>query len=139
MPSLGLDTVSTFGCPGADKIALNIGQAAEYRQHQAPGAGARVGSRFHPGSELALASTMRLTMLNRSKVLRASRSIRVTVTSSPSSRCSSIRRSSRGSARAVSPAPVNIDLTCVLTRTPFKLRWIKSLKICRAGARANVA
>jgi len=32
MPSLGLGTVSTFGCPGADKIALNIGQAAEYRQ-----------------------------------------------------------------------------------------------------------
>jgi hypothetical protein len=33
---LGLGTVSTFGCPSADKIALNIGQAAEYRQHQAP-------------------------------------------------------------------------------------------------------
>jgi hypothetical protein len=45
MPSLGLGTVSTFGCPGADKIALNIGQAAEYRQHRALGAGARVSRR----------------------------------------------------------------------------------------------
>ena len=34
----------------------------------------------------ALASTMRLTMANRSKVLRASRSMRVTVTTSPGAR-----------------------------------------------------
>jgi hypothetical protein len=48
----------------------------------------------------ALASTMRLTMPNRSKVLRASRSIRVTVTTSPGASLPSIRLSSRRSARA---------------------------------------
>jgi hypothetical protein len=37
----------------------------------------------HFDKRLALASTMRLTMPKRSKVLRASRSIRVTVTTSP--------------------------------------------------------
>ncbi len=48
----------------------------------------------------ASASTMRLTMPNRSKVLRASRSIRVTVTTSPGASLPSIRLSSRRSARA---------------------------------------
>jgi hypothetical protein len=48
----------------------------------------------------ALASTMRLTMANRSKVLRARRSIRVTVTTSPGASLPSIRLSSRRSARA---------------------------------------
>ena len=48
----------------------------------------------------ALVSAICLTMANRSKVLRARRSIRVTVTTSPGPRRSSIRRSSRRSARA---------------------------------------
>jgi hypothetical protein len=45
----------------------------------------------------ALASTMRLTMPNRSKVLRARRSIRVTVTTSPGASLPSMRRSWRRS------------------------------------------
>ena len=45
----------------------------------------------------ALASTMRLTMANRSKVLRANRSMRVTVTTSPGANLPSIRLSSRPS------------------------------------------
>jgi len=45
----------------------------------------------------ALASTMRLTMPNRSKVLRARRSIRVTVTTSPGARALRSLRSSRRS------------------------------------------
>jgi hypothetical protein len=48
----------------------------------------------------ALASTMRLTMPNRSQVLRARRSFRVTVTTSPGASLQSIRFSSRRSARA---------------------------------------
>jgi hypothetical protein len=51
---LSLGAAPTFGGTGADQVALNIGQAAEYRQHQAPGAGAAVGSRFRQGSELRL-------------------------------------------------------------------------------------
>jgi hypothetical protein len=50
--SLGLGAAPAFGGAGADKIALNIGQAAEYRQHQALGTGAGVGPRFRQGSEL---------------------------------------------------------------------------------------
>jgi hypothetical protein len=50
----------------------------------------------------ALASTMRLTMPNRSKVLRAARSMPVTVTTSPGSRPSSVGRSFRSG-----PAPVH--------------------------------
>jgi hypothetical protein len=68
-----------FGRAGADHVALYIGQAAEYRQHQAPGAGASVGPWFRH-LNCALASTMRFTMPNRSKVLRASRSIHLAVT-----------------------------------------------------------
>jgi hypothetical protein len=45
----------------------------------------------------ALASTMRLTMPNNQKVLRASRSMRVTITASPGTRPLSILRSSRRS------------------------------------------
>jgi hypothetical protein len=48
----------------------------------------------------ALASTIRLTMPKGSKVERARRSIRVTVTMSPAARRSSMRLSSRRSARA---------------------------------------
>jgi hypothetical protein len=48
----------------------------------------------------ALASTICLTMANRSKVLRARRSIRVTVTTSPGARPLSSLRSSRRSAGA---------------------------------------
>jgi hypothetical protein len=44
--SLGLGAASAFGGAGADKIAFNIGQPAENGNHQAPGAGARVGPPF---------------------------------------------------------------------------------------------
>ena len=43
MPSSGLSAASAFGGMGADKVALDIGQAARYRNHQAPGASAGVG------------------------------------------------------------------------------------------------
>jgi hypothetical protein len=52
--SLGLGAAPAFGGTGADKVALNIGQPAEYRQHQAPGAGASVGPWLCQGSELRL-------------------------------------------------------------------------------------
>jgi hypothetical protein len=56
-----------------DQIALDIGQAAEYRQHHAPGARAGVGPRLREKSELRLGAHDPLTMANRSKVLRAGR------------------------------------------------------------------
>jgi hypothetical protein len=49
---LGLGAAPAFGGAGADEVALNVGEASEYRQHQAPGAGAGVGPRFRQGSEL---------------------------------------------------------------------------------------
>ena len=54
MLPLGLGAAPALGGAGADKIALNIGQPAEYRQHQAPGAAAAVGPRFREGTELRL-------------------------------------------------------------------------------------
>jgi hypothetical protein len=51
---LGLGAAPVLSGAGADKIALNIGQAAEYGQHQPPGAGAGVGPRLGQGSELRL-------------------------------------------------------------------------------------
>jgi hypothetical protein len=75
---LGLCAAAAFGGAGADQVELYIGEASEYRHHQPPGAGA--GPRFRQGPKLPMASTMRLTMPKRSKVLRASRSIRVAVT-----------------------------------------------------------
>jgi hypothetical protein len=53
MLSLGLGAVPAFGGAGADQVALNIGKAAEYRHHQAPGAGAGVGPRFCQVIEIA--------------------------------------------------------------------------------------
>src|SRR5215469_2409752 len=44
--SLGLGAAPAFGGTGADEIALNIGEASEYGQHQAPGAGAGVSPRL---------------------------------------------------------------------------------------------
>jgi len=41
-----LGAAPAFGGACADKIALNIGQAAENRQHQSPAAGAGVGPPF---------------------------------------------------------------------------------------------
>jgi hypothetical protein len=38
LPAL-LRAAPAFGGAGADKITLNIGKPAKYRQHQAPGAG----------------------------------------------------------------------------------------------------
>jgi hypothetical protein len=81
MLSLGLGTASAFGGTGADQIAFHIGKPAENGNHQAPGAGAGVGPRLRERAELrALASTICLTMPNRSNVLRARQSILVTVT-----------------------------------------------------------
>jgi hypothetical protein len=51
---LGLGAASALGGAGADEIALNIGEASEYRQHQAPGAAGAVGPWFGQGSELRL-------------------------------------------------------------------------------------
>src|SRR5262249_16232682 len=44
--SLGLAAAPSFSRPHADQVALHVRQAAEYRQHQAPGAGAGVGPRL---------------------------------------------------------------------------------------------
>jgi hypothetical protein len=44
---LGLGA-SALGGAGADKIALDIGQSAEYGKHQAPGAGALTNARCSP-------------------------------------------------------------------------------------------
>jgi protein-L-isoaspartate(D-aspartate) O-methyltransferase len=52
--SLGIGAAPSLGCAGADKIALNIGQPAEYRQHQPPGAAGAVGPRFRQRSKLRL-------------------------------------------------------------------------------------
>jgi hypothetical protein len=35
--SLGLGAAPAFGGAGADEVALHVGEAPEYRQHQAPG------------------------------------------------------------------------------------------------------
>jgi len=96
--SLGLGAASAFCRPGADKIALNIGKPAEYRQHQAPGAGAGVGPRFRQGAKLRLGIHDALD--DGEQIEGAARSIRVTVTTSPGASLPSIRFSSRRSARA---------------------------------------
>jgi hypothetical protein len=51
---LGLGAAPAFGGAGADQVALDIGKAAEYRQHHAPGAGAGVGLRLGQWPELCL-------------------------------------------------------------------------------------
>jgi hypothetical protein len=50
--SLGLGAAPALGGAGADQIALHVGQAAENREHQAPGAAGPVGPRFRQGSKL---------------------------------------------------------------------------------------
>jgi hypothetical protein len=52
--SLGLGAAPAFGGAGADQIALDVGEASEYREHQAPGAGAGISPRLGQGSELRL-------------------------------------------------------------------------------------
>ena len=54
MLSTGFGAAPAFGGAGADQVALNIGEASEYRQHQAQGAAGAVGPRFRQGSELRL-------------------------------------------------------------------------------------
>jgi len=44
--SLGLGAAPAFGGAGADEVVLYLGEASEYRQHQAPGTGAGVGPPF---------------------------------------------------------------------------------------------
>jgi hypothetical protein len=51
LPS-GLGTAPAFDGAGADQIALHVGEAAQHREYQAPGADAGVGLRFRQGSEL---------------------------------------------------------------------------------------
>jgi len=53
LPAL-LRPAAALGSAGADKIALDVGEAAEYSDHQSPGAGAGVGPRLRQGSELRL-------------------------------------------------------------------------------------
>ena len=65
---------------GADKVALFVGEAAKDGNHQTPDAGGGVGPRLGQERNCPPASTMRLTVANKSKVERARRSIRVTVT-----------------------------------------------------------
>ena len=54
MLSLSLGAAPPLCRPGADQVALDIGEASEYRQHQAPGAGAGVSPRFGKRTELRL-------------------------------------------------------------------------------------
>ena len=97
MLALGLGAAPAFGGAGADEI---VGEASEYGEHKAPGAVPVSAHGSAKDRDCASTSTIRLTMLNRSKVLRASRSMLVTVTTSPGASLSSIRRSSRRSGRA---------------------------------------
>jgi hypothetical protein len=86
--SLGLGAAPALGGAGADKIALHVGEASEYgRASKRPVLLALSAQGSASDRNCALASTMRLTIPNRSKVLRARRSIRVTVTTSPGSAC----------------------------------------------------
>ena len=84
MLSLGLGSAPALSGTGADKIALHVGEGLRVPRASSvlvlllPSARGSESDR-----NCALASTMRLTMPNRSRVLRASRSILVTVTTSP--------------------------------------------------------
>ena len=83
MLSLGLGAAPAFGGAGADKIAFHIGKPPSTASIKRP---VLVPVSAHGSAKdrnCALASTICLTMANRSKVLRARRSIRVTVTTSP--------------------------------------------------------
>jgi hypothetical protein len=99
--SLGLGAAPAFGGAGADKIALHVGEASEYREHQAPGAAAAaVGPRFRQGSELRLGVDDALGDAEQVEGAAREGSIRVTLTTSPGASLPSIRLSSRRSARA---------------------------------------
>jgi len=52
--SLGLGAGSALCCAGADQVTFHVGEASEYGQHQAPGAGAGVSPRLSQRSELRL-------------------------------------------------------------------------------------
>ena len=54
MLSLGLGAAPSFGGACANQIALYVGEASEYRQHQALGAGVGVGPRPRERTELCL-------------------------------------------------------------------------------------
>jgi hypothetical protein len=54
MLALGLSAASALCRARADQVALDVGEASEYRQHQAPDAGAGVGPRLGQGSKLRL-------------------------------------------------------------------------------------
>jgi hypothetical protein len=85
--SAGVGAALAFGCPVADQIALQVGKASEYREHQASGAGAGVGPRFRQGSERRLGVHDSLDDAEEVEGLRASRSNLVAVTTSLGPAC----------------------------------------------------
>ena len=95
MLAFELGAVPAFGGAGADKIALDVGEASKHRQIKRPVLVLVSAHGSASDRNSALASTIRLTISNRSKVPRARRSIRVTVTTSPGASLPSIRLSSR--------------------------------------------
>ena len=100
MLSLGLGAAPPFGGAGANQVALYVGEAAENGEHQAAGAGAGVGPRLGQGSELRLGVHDALDDTKQIEGAAGQPVDRVTVTTSPGASLSSIRLSSRRSARA---------------------------------------
>jgi hypothetical protein len=78
MLSLGLGAAPAFGGAGADQIALDMAKPPSTASIKRPVLLVLSADGSAKDRNCALASTMRLTMANRSKVLRARRSIRVT-------------------------------------------------------------
>ena len=78
-----LARLAALGGASADKVALNVREAAENGNHQPTGAGAGVGPRLGKRAELRLGVHDLLDDGEQVKVMRARRSIRVTVTASP--------------------------------------------------------
>ena len=106
LPAL-LRPAAALGGPGADKGALHVGQAAYHGNRRAARCWCRYRPMARPVSGIApWRPTICLTMANRSKVLRARRSIRVTVITSPEASGSSVRRKLVAvDPRAESPCP----------------------------------
>jgi hypothetical protein len=72
----GLGAALALGRTGEDLVTLDIGQAAEYGEHQAPVARAVSAQGSANERNCALASTIRLTMPNRSTVPREAANLR---------------------------------------------------------------
>jgi hypothetical protein len=78
----GLGAAPALCRAGADQVALDIGQPAEYRQHQPPSAGAGVGPRFGQGSKLRFGVHDALDDAEQVEGVAGEASIRFTVTTS---------------------------------------------------------